>query len=414
MNIHTGLVLMLAPMGVIYPVGISGLVYAVLVPTFVLITTYEKNKKKHPLFILIFTSIVIYHLIPAFLILFMVVSGSIHDLVRSRYKFSSFRPNLSSNSIISNYLWVIIFATIILSWMVFPTNYILNLVTALFPGEVKEVTGNYVTSTLLGKFGFSLVDIAILILKDLGDWTILLSLSLASIILGLRRCLDDRSRFIISSIIVLSVLWSVFEITVGSPFALGWKRVLRPAVILSPLLGASLFSLSNPVSHRSNCLRSMPYLSIFFIVIIVCSGNTIAAANMFDSGFTESSNKHLSPAEISGWDWYFSYGASNRPINTLNRDPARFSNLLLGVDGRRSVQEKVRNYSTVPPHFGENNLGTNTRSGYLVITRAVKQNRLQIHPEWGVFNRSDFEHLKGDSSVNYVYNNHDIRIGIIS
>lgn len=273
--------------------------------------------------------------------------------------------------------------------------------------------------TLLGKFGFSLVEFGILVMKVYTPVFVLLLLGS----LGTLIVISPQSRIRTPRVSPLLIILftgggllasaSFFGLGIGLSFG----RWLSFAELLAPvIMGVFLYSLVLWMRRVQDKNQVLPVVIIALLVIFLTSGLLFHQGSIQSGPWVETTNDDLVSSEIQGWNWYFSTKSDEHGTITLNRNPDRFIDLLISAPKREKMQESVTYNSTVvtnvAPHFGRpKRLGEQFDSTYYISTRTVRLNRLVVHPEWGVFTREDFDWLQySDTTANRIYTNENMHI----
>ncbi|MFC4988874.1 hypothetical protein [Saliphagus infecundisoli] len=207
-------------------------------------------------------------------------------------------------------------------------------------------------SRLFSELGFTIVDVVILALKRFGSWGVLLGLGTLGITIYLyqnRAHLDQPT--IPAMAVGVSIVWSLAELTVGIIPSINWLRVLRPAVILSPIF-AGLFLHRAFLYERidNDSVRPVAAVLVAIILIIATFGSI---GGMYRSPWMIDGNSYSTDSGLQTWQWYYDHKTDGNTV-TLERNERRFAELVLSTDEEIERSKEIHNDIRAPPHFREN------------------------------------------------------------
>lgn len=262
--------------------------------------------------------------------------------------------------------------------------------------------------TTASTFNYTLLDLVQLAVKWLGDWGMIFGLALLGTVLMYRHHTDLRQYPLLLVVGVVFVLtWSAAELVIGNLVA-GWRRALRPGVVIGVILAAGGSYLTIHRQRRRGMTHSV---LVVLVILVVVGGLCISVANAHRSPWLDTSNDYHAESEMDGWEWYFGYKDTEKPTLTLGHRIDRSATYLLPVDERKQRQEELQltdppeSYQ-VPPNLGyPKQLGVATTDAYYVSSSFVRQNRLIVHPEWEVLRPSDLRRVRADPTVSKIYAN---------
>lgn len=214
------------------------------------------------------------------------------------------------------------------------------------------------------------------------------------------------------AIFALSILMFLF-LRVG----FGPQRLVVYIVILCmPFVGFGLYEFLKQVHYfRTNFF--FPKSIIFFIVVVLVALSVHSAAILYTSPYIYMDNWQITRTEIAGMDHFIHNKDTSIDTTGMSIMPGQFALFLLTQDelvGRQDIltpRGMIREELRPPWHFGYDNYSTLGRlyakNTYMVLTSRDKSIYRDIHPRMAEirFTPQDFERLKKDSTIDYIYSN---------
>ena len=382
----------------------SSYTYLAIFPNVLFIWYFvREHGRERYIYMFLFMSVIwIFHPVPPIFLTFIFL---IDYLITT---FTSTRRYLSS----FNFPLISLLAYLTIGLIVYiSTRYFSLGVSKMFYGSGKSNSADAVSASV-STFDLSYFEILIVGVKRLGDTGIIIGIGLIGLAYSVLSKNNKRFRLslLLSSWLVF-IFWSFSELIVGNLIA-GWGRGLLPAAVVGTIgVGLTFHKLSTSFSLFNN----EKIVRFLIILIILFSILGIGAGNAHSGPWTESSNSWVADSEVDGWDWYFSYKTRSRSTVTLGSRVDRYAMYLMTPDEYLTRYNEVSRNSnktgTVPPNYGYPiKLGKLIPDAYYVSSKAVRQNRIKVHPEWKVLTKSDINRLEGDDSVNKIYDNSNIRV----
>ncbi|QKG92034.1 hypothetical protein HPS36_03900 [Halorubrum salinarum] len=382
------------------------------------ISEFESQYKKYSLmFLVVSAGIWPFHQIPPIALTVVTIIVFIIGLTNLYMK--------SGSSSLPNVVFLFSLTTVVglfgYLWFTF-TPYFRQAIFKLVGSGSETLSAVGQSATLTEKFGFSYLEVGVLVLKVYGPLLILLGLGGLGIILYILPNIDSyykKTTPLLTILIAVSFAWTPIEFFGGNLIA-SWGRALRLGQMLSPIFaGIFLMYLFNSIETNVTGKTFRTILIFLSISALLTTGLVVHQGAMYDSPWVEQSNTYITESEITGWQWYFDSKSTMRGTVTLNRRSHRFMQLLMTpnerIERRNDISYRDPNMkATAPPHFGGTTpLGDMFRDTYYIDTKPVRLNRIVVHPSWQ-FTENDFELLESDRSVNRIYDNENFRAHTIN
>ena len=382
----------------------SSFTYIAILPNvlFVWYLVREYGKKKYIyIFLLMGISWIFHPVPPIFLTFIFFIDYSITTFTNPRRYALSFNSSLAS-----------LLAYSIIGFIVYTSTRYFSLgVRKAFLGKGKSNSVENISASI-STFDLTYFEILTIGVKRLGDTGIIIGIGLIG--LGYDVLFKNNERFTLGLLLtscLVFIFWSISELIIGNLIA-GWGRALLPASVVGTVgVGLILFKLSTPFS-LFNKEKTIRFLAIFVIIFSILG---MGAGNAHLGPWTESSNSWVADSEVDGWDWYFNHKIKSKQTMTLGSRVDRFAMYLMTPNEYLTRYNEVNRNSnktdTIPANYGyPEKLGKSIPDAYYISSKAVRQNRVEVHPEWKVLTKGDISRLEGDDSVNKIYDNSNIRV----
>lgn len=302
-------------------------------------------------------------------------------------------------------LFILILVAIWIPWVlsfgIFEGN-VKNFFDESISGASVNVIGGM--SEKLNKMNFNIIDTLILILKQMGDELIFLSLFFLGSFIVMMKCRHrlefEKLFFFISSTLIFGFLYMLYLFNlVPGLTSLGADRSLAYLVLFIPPLAGVVYI---------QLLKRHPWVYSGLCVILILIPVVLSILSFYPSPYVSAPSAQVSVQDMEGYQWTFDSKQDNVAFAMIMNSPYRFADGLMGtvISDQRS---DLKNTEFAPDHF---NYPMNGRLGqfftvdrFLVITMQDKIVYNTVYKPVGRFDDADFSRLRSDHSVDWLYSN---------
>ncbi|NAT10278.1 hypothetical protein C4E22_01785 [ANME-1 cluster archaeon AG-394-G06] len=343
------------------------------------------------------------------LILFLImmeISKIIYTSKRSEIKFSHAITQISINPIL---IPVITFFMWFSAYLAFGQR-VRSMASWLY-GTVIGSSSDLIMSRV-SKVATTKSELFELTIKFFGHQIIYTILSLIAVLIIFKFFYQNKkikNLFRISVWFIITGLMILFSLlAMASSLTQSAQRLvfLNFMMLVTPLLAGFAFYELFKNRHRT--------ISIAIIVAILVVSSTIGIFNLYPSPYLKQSSSQITNMELTGVHWFFNY--KNVPDLYIGMGHIhRFSDAIYGYSQSREREDFSTFFpSSIPDHFDYANhtsLGElYAQDRYMVISKWNKALYLEVWPEIGRFNNSDFERVEDDSTVDMLYSNGELDV----
>ncbi len=290
---------------------------------------------------------------------------------------------------------------------------IINLESSIMEGVGGWATA-YIESALYAEaLGFSVTQY---FLRIYGGNLIYMIIALLAVPILIKKSQPSLSKliYLYGPIAVLaSAIIILFLLKVG----FGPQRLVVYIVILcTPFVGFLLYEFLKRMYHfRAN--TSVKNLIIFITLVFLAALSVHGATRLYPSPYIYMDNWQITRTEIAGMDHFIHNKDTSIDIAGMQIMPGQFAQFLLTQEERSRRQDIMTPRGMIieelsPPwHFGYDNHSTLghwlAQDTYMVLTSRDKSTYEDILPELAEirFTPQDFERLKRDTAIDYIYSN---------